>query len=233
MVANFAFRRPLALFATTVVAARSLVACADTPGPTTPLEQALGVSVDIPRVELIDDGDDANVITFDDIDADPHTLDVAVSTGIAQYVENQDSLDVTPPDGSAAADSALTLTMTGQTNPASEPTQGQAVASRSPEYVLDRAVSTDTSINDELESVTDFRFGWRATDSGAMSTLLLSAPEQATDQARLTTESVFMTLIGNLPVFPEQPVGVGGSWTVDTRLADDSAMLQTTTYTIN
>lgn len=232
MVANFAFRRPFALLAATVAAAGSLVACVDTPGPTTPLEQAVGVSVDAPRVELIDAGDATSVLSFSDVDNDAHSLDVAISTGIAQNIEDQAALDVTPPPGSAAADQTVTLTLTGQTNEASEATEGQIEATRSPEYVVDHATSTDPSINEELNSVADFRFGWRAIDSGVISTLFFSAPEEANDDARLAVESALMTLIGNLPVFPEEEIGEGASWSVDTRLADDSAMLQTTTYTV-
>src|SRR5699024_12440796 len=76
-----------------------------------------------------------------------------------------------------------------------------------------------------------FQFGWRADDAGQVSSLRLAAPQSANDDARSILEQAIVELTSMPIVFPEEEIGEGAIWTLDSRTSGESTLLQTTTYT--
>ena len=79
--------------------------------------------------------------------------------------------------------------------------------------------------------------GFRATwmdvdDTGRYSAVAFRAPEDASDEQRVADEKAMKLLMAVPVILPTDAVGVGGSWSVDSRVAGDSTLLQTTTYTV-
>ena len=73
---------------------------------------------------------------------------------------------------------------------------------------------------------------WRAASSGRVDTLKLLAPPESSTTGRSIVESSLLSLMSASVVFPAEPVGVGGVWTVSSRVTGDTSMLRTTTYTV-
>ena len=84
-----------------------------------------------------------------------------------------------------------------------------------------------------IDSAEGFQFGWRAVDSGQMSSLRLAAPQEGTDEARALAETAISTLVSLPVVFPDEEIGAGATWTVESRVAGGSPLLQTVTYTVD
>lgn len=61
---------------------------------------------------------------------------------------------------------------------------------------------------------------------------MLAAPQQAGDEARAIVEQSITKLVSVPVIFPEEAVGVGAQWSVDSRVTGESTMLQTTNYEI-
>jgi hypothetical protein len=59
-----------------------------------------------------------------------------------------------------------------------------------------------------------------------------TAPTAASDQTRALTEQFLTAMVGLPVVFPTEPVGVGGSWTVESRITGQTPLLQTIIYTV-
>ncbi len=83
-----------------------------------------------------------------------------------------------------------------------------------------------------VESGDGFQFGWRADDAGQVSSLRLAAPQSANDDARSILEQAIVELTSMPIVFPEEEIGEGAVWTLDSRTSGESTLLQTTTYTL-
>ena len=84
----------------------------------------------------------------------------------------------------------------------------------------------------EIDTARGFSFGWFANDSGQISSVNFSAPVAANDEARAQTEQYLATITGLPVIFPNEKVGTGASWTVESRITGQSTMLQTITYTL-
>src|SRR5699024_3150070 len=84
----------------------------------------------------------------------------------------------------------------------------------------------------KVESGDGFQFGWRADDAGQVSSLRLAAPQSANDDARSILEQAIVELTSMPIVFPEEEIGEGAVWTLDSRTSGESTLLQTTTYTL-
>ncbi|WJZ03131.1 hypothetical protein [Corynebacterium freiburgense] len=89
---------------------------------------------------------------------------------------------------------------------------------------------SDSSLNEELATAKDFRVSWQGDTTGRIETLEFSAPPNATDTARAATER-FLQHVLNMPiVFPEEEIGEGAKWQVESRVSGGSTLLQTTTF---
>lgn len=73
---------------------------------------------------------------------------------------------------------------------------------------------------------------WRAQSTGAISTLKLMAPNGSQERGRQAVEQSLLAMASMNVVLPDEPVGVGGSWTVRNRVTGTSNMLRTATYTV-
>ena len=85
---------------------------------------------------------------------------------------------------------------------------------------------------EDMSSASGFTMAWDRAKSGQVSMVRFGAPTGATDEARAVVERQAMRMLSLPMVFPTDAVGVGAQWTVDSRVAGESAMLQTLTYTL-
>lgn len=197
--------------------AATLSSCSYSP-PGPPVEQAVAVALDSPRVQLLDAGSgQRSVLAFADIGNDQE-LELSVESdfsqrtlGAAEAAGYQPPFPVSP--------RRSTLALAGAVEEASPASDGQQEASRN--------IFFTTA---EPAPAAGFQFGWRATDDGRASTLRLAAPLEATDEQRQLTESAITTLMSLPLVFPTEAIGPGARWTVDSRVTGETALLQTTTY---
>ncbi|APT87170.1 MULTISPECIES: hypothetical protein [Corynebacterium] len=205
----------------------ALAGCSyEKPGP--PVEQPVGLTLDAPRVSVIDAGrGEKRVLEFKDIDSE-QKLDYSFAQGFQQDLFN--STAAAAFKASSVDDPKVTLPLQASVEAASEAVEGQLPATRN--AFVTSGVPTYSG-EEDLSSAEGFQFGWRAEDSGQMSSLRLAAPQGASDNARQVVEQAVTQLSSFPVVFPTEEIGEGARWTVDSRVAGESTLLQTTTYTLN
>ncbi len=232
-------RRTIGLAAATLALAAGLVACSgddDFREFNDDLDDAIPLSLDAPRVTVETLGDvrgGGTVLAFRDVADgadDPQEVRVTVSDGFTQTVQRADAVDPAAPAGGDVV--SLTLPLTAVSSEAPAPAETEQPATRRVDLRLGVAESTDLTLLEDLRSAEGFRLGWRADDTGQISTVEFAAPTGATDEGRSYAESALTTLTSLPVVFPEEPVGVGATWSVDSRVTGDANLLQTTTYTL-
>ena len=184
----------------------------------------MGLALDAPRVTLLEPGDGAGqVLAFKDLDA-TQALTYEVATGFDQQLRK---------DGSAApspeAQDKVTLPLQASVEAATENVEGQLPASRNAFVTVGKPEADGADVS----SAEGFQFGWRGTDTGQMNSLRLAAPQAATDQARSTVERAITSLTSLPIVFPDEEIGPGATWVVESRVTGESTLLQTTTYTLD
>lgn len=184
----------------------------------------MGLALDAPRVTLLEPGDGAGqVLAYKDLDASQE-LTYEVATGFDQQLRK---------DGSAApspeAQDKVTLPLQASVEAATENVEGQLPASRNAFVTVGKPEADGADVS----SAEGFQFGWRGTDTGQMNSLRLAAPQAATDQARSTVERAITSLTSLPIVFPDEEIGPGATWVVESRVTGESTLLQTTTYTLD
>lgn len=236
----------LCLSATVVSASYALAGCTQQPASDSDTEQAVALAMDAPRITLTSTGEgEARLLTFHDISeaADaPLTSSSTFIVGESFSQHTTQSKDATTPpapteDATATEYSPLTLPLTGSTLAAAEAGEGEADADRDVEVILGvpegGVVDGDAAEQaEDLATVEGFTLGWRAENSGQISTVRFAAPTEASDSARETVERGLMKLISLPVVFPDEEVAPGAVWQVESRVSGDSALLQTTTCTL-
>lgn len=196
-------------------------------------DQAVGLPVDAPRVTVVDPGSgERSVLAYSDVDAGEQSVTATVIDGFAQSVTTSRDVVTEAPSGPLGGGSTFNLPLTGATAAASEAGEGQREATRAPEFTLGAATVDDQELLPDLRSAEGFRFGWRGDDNGEISTVQLRAPDNATDEGRAMTEGALMDLVSLPVVFPDEEIGEGASWTVESRVAGDNSLLQTVTFTL-
>ncbi|AGS35215.1 hypothetical protein B841_08710 [Corynebacterium maris DSM 45190] len=231
-------RRILTTTVTVALAAPLLAACADEGGDQfsdhgDALEQAVALPVDAARVNVADAGaGETRVLSYLDVDDErpDQEVTVSVSDGFDQTVMRADAVDTQAPLDAHV--DTLTLPLTGVAAPADEPLEGEQEATRDVTFRLSSPEASDLDLMEDLRTTDGFRFGWRAEDTGQVSTVELAAPEDASDEGRALVEAAVMKVISSPVIFPEEEIGVGAVWSVDSRVTGDSTMLRTTTYTV-
>lgn len=214
----------LSFAAVSATAALLLAGCSSE--PSVPVDQPVGASVDPARVTVVEAGANPVLLEYKDLGAEAQNVTVEYATGMTQEVLEGAAVENTP---TLAEDlMGITAPMEAET---AEPTNSDS--QRSVTVKLGDAIAEDPQVNQELESVRGFRFGWFANNNGQLSSVNFAAPTQASDEGRATMESVFTGMVPTFVIFPTEPVGVGGSWTVDNRTSGASTMLQTVTYTVS
>lgn len=242
-------RRGLRITALVVASSTALLlaACVEedsaTDGPE--VEQAVGLTVDVPRVTVLDPGTgelrqlrysaDTAAGTApesaDGEDATRQTLTLSVSDGFTQSVMPAAEVDPSPaPEGADV--STMRLPLTADLT-AAEPVEEETLeATREVSYTVGQPTFTDLDLAEDINSTAGFTMGTRTDDRGQQSALTFAAPIDATDTGRLIMEQ-YLLKFASLPViFPEEEIGMGARWSVDSRVSGESALLQTVTYTI-
>lgn len=206
------------------------------------VEQAVALAVDPARVMVQDTGQgpgrllEFNDITTEETEAAPQDTTLAVSQGFNQTVATAEAVDITAPaagDRQAAEVETVTLPLSAVTAAAGEPeNEIEVVADRDVQLRLGTPTHSDTSLNEDLASAAGFKLGMRSNNSGQATTVQLAAPVDATDIGRQAAESALMKVLSLPVVFPDEPVGPGAIWSVDSRVTGEATLLQTTTYTL-
>ena len=213
--------------ASIVALALVLTGCSyEPPGPA--VEQAVAAPVDAARVTVEDAGSgDKRVLTFDDIDSE-QDLKFELTEGFAQ-----DVVDANAPtdfESSVPEESTTSFDLNAEVSEASDDPE-QTPATRNAFMTLSNPTYSGTDALN-VESGDGFQFGWRADDAGQVSSLRLAAPQAANDDARSILEQAIVELTSMPIVFPDEEIGEGAVWTLDSRTSGDSTLLQTTTYTL-
>lgn len=210
-----------------------LSACESTPTPPA-TEQAVGIPVDAPKVSVLNSGSGEKIpLRYQDLDEDARPLTVDVTQGFDQRIVRADRLDPRAPKDAHADQVRLPLNISTHAPAEKEGSTDRAEATRAVEARLTGAPqSSDIDRNEDLRGAEGFRYGWRAEDQGRISEIQVAAPHNSSEEARGYIESAFKTLTAYQVVFPEEPVGVGAQWTVESRVAMENSYLQTATYTV-
>lgn len=104
---------------------------------------------------------------------------------------------------------------------------------RSSTVTVGKPSGDNTERNEDIASAEGFDMKSEQDRYGRTQTRSFSAPEGASDSARASVEEALVQM-NNLPlVFPEEPIGQGGSWKVSNRVDDGGvSLLQDVTYTV-
>ncbi|WP_143341164.1 oxidoreductase [Corynebacterium bouchesdurhonense] len=203
-----------------------VTACAA--GEDDPLAGVPAFPVDAPKVSLLSAGENPRPLRYTDA-AEPYDTVVTVSSGIAQSAAGPD-VDPAAPAGGDVEE--VTLPLAVAPADAGEPGSGEAPAARQVELQVGTPTHSDLAFNEELASAEDFLMRWRAAETGLISSVKMLAPEGSTEDGRRVVERSLLSLMSAAVVFPDAPVGVGGSWSVEGRVTGSASMVRTTTYTI-
>ena len=202
------------LLATVACLSLLLAACGSTTNdPAVPVDKPVGVQIEAPRVTLVDAGSAPHTtLRYRDIDTGDHKVNVTIT-------------DAFTPTVGTAADTNDTPAL----EPQSPTTFTSALVTRT-----HKAENSETGAGakEDLASAHGFTFGWFGNDAGTISSVNFTAPTAASDQTRALTEQFLTAMVGLPVVFPTEPVGVGGSWTVESRITGQTPLLQTITYTV-
>lgn len=207
---------------TAAVCALALSGCAER---TAPVEQPVGAPLDAPRVQVKDAGaGDKAVLAYKDLDA-TQEADIDYRSGFTQDVVAADRVK-------GFSSPTLKSVTTGFHAKATvdKATESDKLADDATRNVFVTATTPHTEGNVLIDSADGFQYGYRAQDSGRMTSIRLAAPQAASDEARSTMEKAIMGTISLPVVFPAEPVGKDATWDVDTRVAGEAGLLQTTTY---
>lgn len=128
----------------------------------------------------------------------------------------------------------MTLPVEAEIEPAEEPEgENEVPADREVQIRVGTPSHSDSSLNEDLAGTAGFLMGLRGNNNGQTTTVHLAAPVDASDEGRAATESALMKMISVPVVFPDEAIGPGAVWSVDSRVTGEATLLQTTTYTLN
>ncbi|MGV0375602.1 DUF6263 family protein [Corynebacterium hadale] len=201
-----------------------------------PLEGIPAFAMDTPVVEVVAAGESPQQLSYrlnGEGDAAWDTT-VAVSSGISQDVLPADQAHEDPglPNVSSVDVSTTTLPLAVTAGSAPEPGEDESPADAAVEFTVGKGKHSDLPLSQEVASAEGFLMRWRAQSTGAISTLKLMAPNESQERGRQAVEQSLLAMASMNVVLPDEPVGVGGSWTVRNRVTGTSNMLRTATYTV-
>lgn len=196
------------------------------PGPA--VEQAVAAPVDAARVTVKDAGSgDKRVLSYEDVNTEQNSH-FELTEGFSQDVVEKSVAENFESDAPEEATTAFDLR--AEVSEATDDPE-QTPATRNAFMTLSSPTYSGTDALN-VESGDGFQFGWRADDAGQVSSLRLAAPQSANDDARSILEQAIVELTSMPIVFPEEEIGEGAVWTLDSRTSGESTLLQTTTYTL-
>lgn len=196
------------------------------PGPA--VEQAVAAPVDAARVTVKDAGSgDKRVLSYEDVNTEQNShfeLTEGFSQDVVEKSVAENFESGAPEEATTAFDLRAEVSEATDDPEQTPATRNAFMTLSSPTY------SGTDALN--VESGEGFQFGWRADDAGQVSSLRLAAPQSANDDARSILEKAIVELTSMPIVFPEEEIGEGAVWTLDSRTSGESTLLQTTTYTL-
>ena len=196
------------------------------PGPA--VEQAVAAPVDAARVTVEDAGSgDKRVLSYEDVNTEQNShfeLTAGFSQDVVEKSVAENFESGAPEEATTAFDLRAEVSEATDDPEQTPATRNAVMTLSSPTY------SGTDALN--VESGDGFQFGWRADDAGQVSSLRLAAPQSANDDARSILEQAIVELTSMPIVFPEEEIGEGAVWTLDSRTSGESTLLQTTTYTL-
>lgn len=196
------------------------------PGPA--VEQAVAAPVDAARVTVKDAGSgDKRVLSYEDVNTEQNShfeLTEGFSQDVVEKSVAENFESGAPEEATTAFDLRAEVSEATDDPEQTPATRNAFMTLSSPTY------SGTDALN--VESGDGFQFGWRADDAGQVSSLRLAAPQSANDDARSILEKAIVELTSMPIVFPEEEIGEGAVWTLDSRTSGESTLLQTTTYTL-
>lgn len=203
------------------------------------IEESVGLQVDPSRVMVQSTGaGPGRVLSFappteeGDAEIPGQETTVEVSEGFDQTVATADVVDVAAPEGGEVE--TMTLPVEAEIEPAEEPEgENEVPADREVQIRVGTPSHSDSSLNEDLAGTAGFLMGLRGNNNGQTTTVHLAAPVDASDEGRAATESALMKMISVPVVFPDEAIGPGAVWSVDSRVTGEATLLQTTTYTLN
>ena len=196
------------------------------PGPA--VEQAVAAPVDAARVTVKDAGSgDKRVLSYEDVNTEQNSH-FELTEGFSQDVVEKSVAENF--DSGAPEEATTAFDLRAEVSEATDDPE-QTPATRNAFMTLSSPTYSGTDALN-VESGEGFQFGWRADDAGQVSSLRLAAPQSANDDARSILEKAIVELTSMPIVFPEEEIGEGAVWTLDSRTSGESTLLQTTTYTL-
>ena len=196
------------------------------PGPA--VEQAVAAPVDAARVTVKDAGSgDKRVLSYEDVNTEQNSH-FELTEGFSQDVVEKSVAENF--DSGAPEEATTAFDLRAEVSEATDDPE-QTPATRNAFMTLSSPTYSGTDALN-VESGEGFQFGWRADDAGQVSSLRLAAPQSANDDARSILEQAIVELTSMPIVFPEEEIGEGAVWTLDSRTSGESTLLQTTTYTL-
>ena len=185
--------------------------------------------IDAPSVTLVNPGENPDEVRYSP--AAEWDTSVAVSSGVDQHVAK--SGDSTAPEAPAGGDvDTTTLPLAAESTEAPAPEDGEEDADTRIDFTAGSGKHSNLDVGQDVAAAEGFHMSWRADDTGRISTLKLLAPADAPQRGLQLVEPTLITLINNSVVFPDEPIGPGATWTVESRVAGDTSMTRTTTYTL-
>ena len=196
------------------------------PGPA--VEQAVAAPVDAARVTVKDAGSgDKRVLSYEDVNTEQNSH-FELTEGFSQDVVEKSVAENF--ESGAPGEATTAFDLRAEVSEATDDPE-QTPATRNAFMTLSSPTYSGTDALN-VESGDGFQFGWRADDAGQVSSLRLAAPQSANDDARSILEQAIVELTSMPIVFPEEGIGEGAVWTLDSRTSGESTLLQTTTYTL-
>lgn len=213
----------------TAAAGLALALTACSPGEDDPVAGVPAFPLDAPSVTLLNPGDDPQEVRY--TPSDEWDTTVAVSAGVEQQVAAPGKdVPAEAPAGGDVDKTTLPLTVTSSDAPA--PGAGEEDADSRIDVVVGSGKHSNLDVGQDVAASEGFRMSWRTDTSGRISTLKLLAPPGAPERGLQQVEPALLALANSAVVFPDEPIGPGGSWTVEQRVAGDTATVRTTTYTL-
>ena len=219
--------RTLRSIAAAATLALALTACSSAEDD--PVAGVPAFPLDAPSVTLVNPGENPEEVRYSP--GEEWDTAVAVSAGVDQHVAAPGEAEVADaPAGGNVNKTTLPLTATADEAPA--PGDGEEDADSRIDFVVGSGKHSDLDIGQDVAASEGFRMSWRTDDTGRISTLKLLAPADAPQRGLQLVEPTLITLTNNSVVFPDEPIGPGATWTVESRVAGDTSMTRTTTYTL-
>ena len=223
------------LAATCLTSALVLSGCASS-GDDAPASEtnhtSVKASIEAPRVTVTSFGEgERRPVAYQDLDA-TQTAHFSVSLGVSHTAVPAAQLSPEPP--AAVTGAPLTGTAELTTTRLSD---DEAGASRSVTMTLTDLARTDPSavhVKDtvDVSPANGIAATWEATGTGRVTAISYTQPDNSTDEVDALLEGYVSALVGQLVIFPDDPIAPGATWTVEMPVIGESNTAQVTSYTL-